>query len=47
VKTLKFSGEVPVDEKFCESFDSNYRVYREGNTVYDCMLNQVKFFLLR
>lgn len=54
IKTLKFSGEIPVDEKFIEIFGEGFIVYREGDLIYDCMLNQTnlqqnnnKFYLIQ
>lgn len=41
VKVVAFSGEVPVDEKFIEAVGTEYRIYKEGDVIYDCMLNQV------
>lgn len=41
VKTVKFVGDIPVDERFIEIFGTDYRVYKEADLVYDCMLNQV------
>ena len=42
VKTIKYTGQVPLDEKFSELIGHEYRIYREGDIIYDCMLNQVR-----
>jgi len=54
VKTVKFKGALPVDERFIEIFGAEYTVYREAGLVYDCMLNQTnlqynnnKFYLIQ
>ena len=44
VKVVAFSGEVPVDEIFIQTVGEEYRIYKEGELIYDCMLNQVKWF---
>ena len=43
VKTIKFTGEIPLDEKFSETVGHNYKIYKEDGVIYDCMLNQVIF----
>lgn len=40
VKTIKFTGDIPLDEKFTEIYSHDYSIYREGDVVYDAMLNQ-------
>jgi poly [ADP-ribose] polymerase 2/3/4 len=40
IKTLKFSGSIPVDEIFMEYHGNNFKVFREKETIWDCMLNQ-------
>ncbi len=54
VKTLKFKGDIPLDERFTEIFGTDYKVYKEDNLIYDCMLNQTnlqynnnKFYLIQ
>ncbi len=46
VKTIKFTGELPLDERFVELFGEDYKIYQENNLIYDCMLNQVFIHLV-
>ncbi|RNA22029.1 poly [ADP-ribose] polymerase 2 [Brachionus plicatilis] len=39
-KTIKYTGDIPLDEKFTETVGFEYKIYREGDVIYDCMLNQ-------
>ena len=42
VKTIKFVGAIPIDEQFHEKVQGyDYKIYKEADDVYDCMLNQV------
>ncbi len=54
IRTLKFTGNIPVDEKFIEVFGSGYSVYQERELIYDVMLNQTnlqynnnKFYMIQ
>lgn len=54
IKTLKFSGDIPVDEKFIEIFGAGWSVHKEGDRIYDVMLNQTnlqynnnKFYMIQ
>ncbi|CAF0727501.1 unnamed protein product [Brachionus calyciflorus] len=40
IKTIKYSGDIPLDEKFTETVGFEYKIYREGEVIYDCLLNQ-------
>jgi hypothetical protein len=41
VKTLKFTGKIPVDDECVTALGNDYHVYIEDGDAYDCMLNQV------
>lgn len=41
VKIIKYTGDIPLDEKFTETVGFEYKIYREEEVIYDCMLNQV------
>ena len=49
VKTVKFTGKIPVDEQCIEAIGNDYHIYIENDVAYDCMLNQVikkkKFYM--
>lgn len=43
VKTVKFTGKIPVDEQCIEAIGNDYHIYIENGVAFDCMLNQVCF----
>ena len=43
VKTLKFTGKIPVDEECVTAIGNDFHVYIEDDDTYDCMLNQVRY----
>lgn len=47
VKVVAFSGLAPVDEVFRETVNEGYHVYKEGEVIWDCMLNQVEIVFLQ
>ena len=54
IKTVKFTGDIPLDEILTEKYSHDYKIYREGEVIYDAMLNQTnlqfnnnKYYLLQ
>ena len=41
IKTVKYTGDIPLDEKFTEVVGTHYKIYKENNVPFECMLNQV------
>ena len=40
IKIVKYTGDIPLDPVFTELIGFDYKVYKEGDDIYDVMLNQ-------